>query len=367
MRPAITTKQSLLATLALTLACFLVAGEKALAFPMSEPSIPEVAGKADTIAKVRVEKTAQLDKAPTWAGEQADKSSVWYQAELHTIHVLTGRGLPDRFTMQYELGFDRPPIESVEAGKCYIIFLKVTGGRYTFADPLRSKVLADPNVPRPGEEVSGPSPLIAHLSTSLRSSDRKVVLASLMALEGFAPKSVQKSYLEPLLSSEDRMIVLQTLRTLLRLGYFEHLKQAISIAWNPPPDLPGDGYTLSAGGAVMLYGNVLMCQEIERIKDQEVLPELISAMESPNPALRRAASYALRQGKVRSAAPVFVKGLDDSDANTRYNCVMALAEIAQDENMYRWAPATDIFAKDEAPYIRAWKDWWEKQGKGRKW
>jgi len=44
-----------------------------------------------------------------------------------------------------------------------------------------------------------------------------------------------------------------------------------------------------------------------------------------------------------------------------------LAETVEGKFIPEWAPVTDLFAKDEGKYIRAWQEWWEKEGKQQNW
>jgi HEAT repeat protein len=106
---------------------------------------------------------------------------------------------------------------------------------------------------------------------------------------------------------------------------------------------------------------------ISQITDPAVATRLLGSMSSSNLLVRQCAAYVLRQTKVKAAVPLFVKGLQDADFDIRYQCVMGLAETVEGKFIPEWAPVIDLFAKDEGKYIRAWQDWWEKEGKAKTW
>lgn len=237
------------------------------------------------------------------------------------------------------------------------MFLKASGNGYAFVDPVRSKILADPKCPnvQPKGATHGER-LQAELDGALGSTDRAVVEAALTALGECALSKDEAALAARFVHGPDKVLAGCALAALLKSGYFEYLDDAVVyMGLYPPDNSTQHGYASKIGVVV------------RQITDPAVVTRLLGSMSSPNLLVRQSATYALRCTKVKAAVPLFIKGLQDADFDVRYQCVMGLAETVEGKRVPECAPGTELFAKDEAKCIRAWQDWWEKEGKAKTW
>ena len=98
---------------------------------------------------------------------------------------------------------------------------------------------------------------------------------------------------------------------------------------------------------------------VEAIHDPTTVPILLNFASSPSDRLRQSVIHALREIGSPEAVPAFVQALDDRVESVRYDAVLGLATI---EKNWELAPSVDLFEKDEAKYIKAWKSWWTETG-----
>ncbi len=93
---------------------------------------------------------------------------------------------------------------------------------------------------------------------------------------------------------------------------------------------------------------------------EETTEQLAPFLKAKDVAIRRAASYAIREGKAqaKNALPILASALEDPDLGVQYNVIMGMARHAMKGGLL-WAPAYDIFLREPKVYVTRWKDWWQ--------
>ena len=329
----------------------------ASAGPFSTPKVGQMSEQAEIIVKATVSEVTQVREGQNSLSSDPTIRSFFFEAELQPLYALKGTVGLAPMKVSYEMGTVSLPIEYLVKGATYLVFLKPSGDGYALVSPARSKILADPrcpNVQPQGATVE--DRLHGEFGGALDSADPAVVEAALTALGELGLSKDEAGLAARFIYSPDKVLAGCALVTLLKSGHFEYLGDAVAYMGTYPKTSSKEfGYAAKIGVVVRL------------ITDPEVAVRLIGSMDSPNLLVRQSATYALRRAKVRAAVPLFVKGLEDADFDIRYNCLMGLAETVEGKLIPEWAPGTEHFAKDEGKYIRAWQDWWEKEGKEKTW
>jgi len=338
-------------------AVFFLISPMGAAAPFSTPNVGQMSEKAEIIVKATVSEVTQVGEGHNSLSKDPAARSYFFEAELLPLYALKGAVALAPMKVSFEVGVTGLPVEDLVKGATYLVFLKASGGGYALADPARSKVMADPrcpNVQPQGATVE--ERLHGEFDGALDSADPAVVEAALTALGELGLSKDEAGRAARFIYSPNRVLAGCALATLLKSGYFEYLDDAVAYMGTYPKTSSKEfGYAAKIGVVVRL------------ITDPEVAVRLIGSMDSPNLLVRQSAAYVLRQAKVRAAVPAFVKGLQDGDFDVRYHCLFGLAETIEGKFNGDWAPGTEVFAKDESKYIRAWQDWWEKEGKQQKW
>jgi len=320
------------------------------------PSARELAGKSDIVAKVRVLSVKQVSFESTRMPNGDVNEVISFEAQLQTIYVLTGELAPVA-TLRYQINNSGSLSARVDAGTVRLLFLKQGTDAASFADPVKSALPADPISPVLASQApTFEERLRGEFLGALDSNDPEVVGASVAALGDLGLTNDETQKVAPFVSSPDRALAGDALVALLKSGHYEYLNDAISYMCG---DAPGDSKLISRQCRL----KTVLC----KITDPAVTVRLIGVMDSPAVDLRFSAAYALRNTKVRGAVPAFVKGLQDSDVEVRYQCLMGLAETVEGEYAPEQGPSRALFDKDETKYIRFWQDWWEREGKQQKW
>ena len=329
----------------------------ASAGPFSTPKVGQMSEQAEIIVKATVSEVTLVGEGQNSLSKDPAARSYFFEAELLPLYALKGAVALAPMKVSFEVGVTGLPVEDLVKGATYLVFLKASGGGYALADPARSKVMADPrcpNVQPQGATVE--ERLHGEFDGALDSADPAVVEAALTALGELGLSKDEAGRAARFIYSPNRVLAGCALATLLKSGYFEYLDDAVAYMGTYPKTSSKEfGYAAKIGVVVRL------------ITDPEVAVRLIGSMDSPNLLVRQSATYVLRRAKVRAAVPLFVKGLQDADFDIRYNCLMGLAETVEGKFIPEWAPVTDLFAKDEGKYIRAWQEWGEKEGKEKTW
>jgi len=327
------------------------------AFPFSEPNVQQISQEAGIILKATVSEVTQVGEGQNSLSSDPTMRSLFFEAELQPLYALKGTVALAPMKVSFETGEVSLPVENLVKGATYLVFLKASGDGYALINPARSKILADPKCPN--AQPTGATledRLHAEFGGALDSADPAVVEAALTALGELGLSKDEAGLAARFIYSPDKVLAGCALVTLLKSGHFEYLGDAVAYMGTYPKTSSKEfGYAAKIGVVVRL------------ITDPEVAVRLIGSMDSPNLLVRQSATYVLRRAKVRAAVPLFVKGLQDADFDIRYNCLMGLAETVEGKFIPEWAPVTDLFAKDEGKYIRAWQEWWEKEGKQQNW
>jgi len=355
----VTIQESKLAPWTLPLAVLLLwtIPAQSTAGPVTRPTARQLFEQADFVVKATVSRVTELGEGANSLSDDPKARSFLFAAEVRPIHVLKGSLPAGPMTVSFDRGIHRLPVEDLEAGGTYVLFLKASGSGYVLADPVKSKVVADPDRP-PGqpEGVTAEERLRAEFRGQLDSPDVKVVEAALCALGELRLSKDDAQDAARFIAAPNKALAGSALLALLESGYYEYLDDAISyMAADAPAESKAPFYASKIGGVV------------RQITDPAVAARLIGAMDDPKTLVRQCAAYALRQAKVRAAVPVFMKGLQDSDFDVRYQCLMGLAETVEGKDTGEWATSVEPFSKDETKYIRVWQDWWEKEGKEKTW
>ena len=251
------------------------------------------------------------------------------------------------------------PRMTLKKGEYVLLFLKREGGRYKltfkYYGNFRAKIPVSKSNMEIEAEGSNPSALVQQeLFNSLKIKDPNVILPLLEALGEIKSKAAIM-HIENLLDSNDVAVKGLALSTLIKIGSIDHIAEAISYI--------DEQQVAKAQG---LKARIIYV--LETIRDPNAVPELHALLKHQNPLVRREVARGLRQIKSQSSIPFFVDGLDDSNVNVRYQCMMGLAEMIGKGKGWKvgnWGPSYRLFLQGQSKYILFWKNWWEEKGKAR--
>lgn len=240
-----------------------------------------------------------------------------------------------------------------------MLFLRTNeqhAGTFVFVDDYKSAIrIADsPSVTRllDAQSLSGkPEEQIASLLTaSLETFSGRMLYQSLSDLVGLQGKQAGPAIKTLLDHSQDPVTRGQALEALIHVGDYSRLAEAAEYLNS---ERESDTAVLNAKKSPSY--------QMSHVRDAELVAKYcIPLLRHPSDFVRRDAAYAVRKAKLRSAVPELLKGLEDSDPDTRYHCLMGLAGILGRDG--DWAPSKEVYEKSEPDYIRRWKTWWEDEG-----
>lgn len=100
------------------------------------------------------------------------------------------------------------------------------------------------------------------------------------------------------------------------------------------------------------------------VRRRDAVPMLIELTHSGDGEIKRAAYYALREGRHPEAARALGAGLYEDDLDIRYDCIMGLAMIANLDTQ-AWTTGVNEFLANPQPLTAKWREWWEERGRAR--
>ncbi len=245
--------------------------------------------------------------------------------------------------------------ERLNPGERAVLFLRTSdrdAEAYVFENNYQSAVrIADtPDVTRLLQRRSTrdkPEQIASLLSASMMVADREKVgqaLSDLVNLQGKQASPAIKALLD---RSRDAAIRGDALTALLQVGDNSRLSEAVEFVLSE-----------NESDRAVLGAKQLLSSRMGLVTDpQLVAKHYFPLLQDHRSFVRQNAAYAIRKAKLQIAAPLLIKGLKDSDPETRYHCLMGLAATLG------WsAPSQELFEKNERDYIELWQRWWEGSG-----
>ncbi len=253
-------------------------------------------------------------------------------------------------------------LETLDPGKTVVMFLRTVDakeGDYALANDWRSLIrLANTRKVRQlikKEQKSGnvKDEIATLLTASLEAFSGKYTyrqgISDLVWLKGQQAAPDLKSLL-----TTQKADYFKTHATLLSVGDYSRLEECVQLVQlaESSDKLPRYVDFTRAG----------LLSEMSQVEDAELVAKYyIPLLDHSDHHVRQAATYAIRENKVRRAVPDLIEGLEDSDQNVRYQSLMALALII--ERHSKWACAKEYFEKHEGKYIERWQKWWKEEGR----
>ncbi|MGB6192131.1 MAG: HEAT repeat domain-containing protein, partial [Terracidiphilus sp.] len=323
------------------------------AAPKGSVQIRALYDDSSLVAIGRVEKTHRIS-AETHAdpNPRAMKITVEHnQALVHLLRIYKGsseRTIPLDFTLEI------PPTSQIfgpdlTQGEVALMFLQPSDdGAYRFASDGSGKYPLGGCITEGGGEPLGMLQIEADLTPCLE-SDQVNASQALDVLLGFEKVSpATEARLSFLTSSDDAGLAAEALTVLLntkRNKYYSALEDFLRRRGNsvPPEEIN------------LLFG---------RIQDPglEGNPAIFNRLsDSPLPAIKLAAMYAIRKIRSPQSISTLIKHLSDSDPNIEFLAVVTLNAIVRNGNEY--GPTNYDFDRQPQVYIRRWKQWWQETGR----
>ena len=244
--------------------------------------------------------------------------------------------------------------EELKQGEYALVFLKKRGDRYAFTSWFRGKINISNTPLKVVAKGSDPMSLIKQeLLNSLRDKNPNATLPSLKILEELKDKSAD-THIETLLDRLDPNAVAvrgQALITLIRIGNIDHIAEAINYI---------DQETTTR---THKFYKTFLTHSLERIRDPNAIVQLHPLLKHPNELVRSQVAQSLRHIKSPSSIPYLIEGLDDSNVDVRYSCMMGLYKILGKKGT--WGATTNYFRANESEYLSLWKNWWQQEGKAK--
>lgn len=238
------------------------------------------------------------------------------------------------------------------SGDYLLFFLKPMNERYATVDQWFGAL----NISRATTDATG-SPklqLEMDLKAGLRDSDPERALDSIRMLGNMKTLS-STAELKSLLETQDLVTKTYVWQALLRLKDISVLP-AVAEFFATQPELPNS--LLLPRDRVFSMQSKLMMQ-VGAIRDPEALPFLESFAVSKEERLRMWALQALRSiGSMHSAA-VFLKELDDPDADNGFSAMQGLLSLRPMGDPTDWVPTWAEFRRAPQLYSIKTHDWWQ--------
>lgn len=338
-----------------------------LAIVKPKVDIPVLCTSADVIVVGRVgEVVATGGKCRRFGFGHEYEFDLW-QATITISRLIKGQHRERKLVVEFP-GPDKEQagvmgilgaFECLNPGEMVIVFLCGNGqnaGSYVLANDYRSAI----RIPEcqavtrllEGQTLAGKteaqitSLLIASLDVC--SSDMiENALSDLVSLEGRQAITTINGLLDrckvPAVQGE-------ALAALIRLGDYTRLPKGVDFLQSGEADCAVRNAKINLSGQLSLVTNAEL-----------VARYYIPLLRHSSEFVRRDAAYAVRRSKARIAVPQLIGGLQDSDQEVRYHCLMALAEIFGHTG--GWAPSKEVFEKNERDYIGRWQTWWDNGGR----
>jgi len=251
-------------------------------------------------------------------------------------------------------------LEFLKPGETVVLFLRYSdrhAGSYTLANNFKSairianssEVIKILKGKQPEEKIET---YIASLLTasldSLSGVDLKNAVSDLAMLQEKRSSAAINAALDNI---KDPVIWGETLITLFRLGDYSRLPEAVAF-------IQSEGKSDSVSLNVKSY----LASKISLIKDTDLVGKYcIPLLQHRDEQIRRFAAKAVRNARMRTAMPQLIKGLQDSDDEVKYECLMGLADMLG--RVGAWAPSYELFLNKKQEYVMRWQNWWDSGGK----
>ena len=310
---------------------------------------------SDLICKGRVIRTDKIGQSERRNEEgqliaKIDSKVAVFQVD----RVIKGGPIIDPLEVEFEdvsqgvyLGY-----EPLDPNEYVILFLKKKGSKYAFTSQYRGKIHISREPLKVEAKGSDPMALIKQeLLNSLKDKDPNATLPSLKILEELKDKSAEV-HIDALLDRLDPNAVAvrgQALITLIRIGNIDHIAEAINYI---------DQETTTR---THKFYKTFLTHSLERIRDPNAIVQLHPLLKHPNELVRSQVAQSLRHIKSPSSIPYLIEGLDDSNVNVRYSCMMGLYKMLGKKG--NWGATTNYFRANESEYLSLWKNWWQQEGK----
>lgn len=317
--------------------------------PFLEPH--ELVSQSDVVCKgkaVRVDKIGELE-------EQLDEGTVVkinvMVAQIEVERILKGNGIGEIVEVEFQ---ERPflPYAFLQQDEYSILFLKKKGERYIFANPYHENGKMSVSRRKLDVVVRGTTPMALleqELINSLRDEDPKIILSALEVL-GRRLKSIDATQeIKNLLGSANVAVRGGALLALLDIGDYSHIDESVEY-------LDEIETTRKVGSYKRMISNAF-----HAIRDPSLVPKLHPLLRHEDDFLRKNVAESLRNIQSESSIPYLMDGLDDRNIRVRYQCMMGLAKMLKKGG--DWAPAYEIFLKNESKHTSLWRGWWDREGR----
>lgn len=268
------------------------------------------------------------------------------EATVRPERVLKGSRATEYAVRYYDpqamLGYDY-----VHEGRFGLFFLKREGKTFAFVSPYHvSVVAARVACQSEGEPLTR---IAAEMMCVLRAEggkkyDRYRALSALATIKTEAGTAALKSAVQ----EQPEPLNYIAADELIKRGDLSPLplaERALQKSYDIKID--EEGFKLSTGW-----------NSIEEISDSRAIPTLTRLIRAADVRTRQAALRALGHTKDPAARAPLLEGLDDAEAGGRWYAVMAMAELAgEDDEGGEWYPDFKRFEEDEGLYITHWKGW----------
>lgn len=348
-------KKEIISGLLVAFFVMMIASPKnSLAFIVPSLSIQELISRSDIVCKGSVVQVVKIGESERRSGDGrliAKMDSK--RAVVHCDRILKGGKISETIEVEFEevsegslLGY-----EALKQGEYVLLFLKQKNSRYALTSPYCGKIhISNKALQIEADGTDTMALLQQELLNSLRDEDPNRILPSLEVIERLNMKAAAV-HIEKLLDSNDLAVKGQALSTLIMIGSIDHIAEAISYIDEQPVTKAQKKYKLK-----IIYN-------LEKISDIQAVPELHVLLKHQNTSVRREVARSLRGIKSPSSIPYLVAGIDDSNVEVRYQCMMGLAKMLAKGG--DWAPAYKRFLEDESKPILLWKAWWKEEGELR--
>ncbi len=305
--------------------------------PVPALNVNALVSESDLILVGRVSAVSEREQTNVDVGGLS-RTAMRMAASLHPDRILKGQ--TNEATIYFEfVKADFGPFKPVAAGQFGIFFLRRRSGSYEVTSPYYPFLVAGPRQPTDTGNVL--ENVIAEFANVIKlNMPRPARIEAVDVLRQVSSKTATEA-LRHAVADPDLSVRMRAHAALLWRNEISAMNEAVDLLLSPPHG--AEQYLVAS-----------LAASIEGVSDQDAIVFLKRLRSSRQPYVRRATAAALRRTGAAGAIQPLLLLLSDSDQQVRYQAVLGLAEIT---GQHDWAPAIDLFQRDEQPYLEHWKLW----------
>lgn len=306
--------------------------------PVPALNLRELVNDSDLIVVGQVTAVLERERTSIDVGGQPT-AATRMAATLRPDRTLKGQANESMIYLEFVLS-DFGSFKPIQARQFGIFFLKKRPQGFAVTSPYYPFLVAGRRQPASAGDVL--ERVVAEFAGVIRlSSMRRAARTEAIEVLSHVRSDVASEALRHAVADPDLSIRIRANAALLWQNDISAMSGAVDLLLNPPPG--AEQYLLER-----------LAASIEGVKDPRAIASLNRLKGARQSSVRRATAAALRGTGTEATIQPLLSLLNDRDQGVRYQAVLGLAEITGQND---WAPAIDLFQRDEQTYLEHWRSW----------